>query len=294
MWTLSGFTDEMSPQLEGSERPQIFQGVNMPKIGVQMMMLKNKVEQSGPYEVLRRLDTIGFKAVEVSQISMTSQNVAEMRRAKDELGIDFGALSAGLEAGPNDSLIDDYAKIVDDARTLGASRLRIGMMPFGAMASHEALLEFCRQAEKISSRLAEDGITILDTIRAEAPTLRLEIDVHWVQRGGKDPVRTLQKYAGLVDLVHLKDYRIGELPPTAFEALQSGDYAAFMQAFTGVAQFGEIGEGNLEWTEIIDQAIASGAEYLLIEQDDQYGRDPFDCLQTSRENLVALGFESLF
>jgi len=311
MWTLSGFTDEMSPELEGSERPQIFQGVNMAKIGVQMMMLKNKVEQSGPYEVLRRLDTIGFKAVEVSQISMTSQNVAEMRRAKDELGIDFGALSAGLEAGPNDSLIDDYAKIVDDARTLGASRLRIGMMPFAAMASHEALLEFCRQAEKISSRLAEDGITlyyhnhhlefakrdgitILDTIRAEAPTLRLEIDVHWVQRGGKDPVRTLQKYAGLVDLVHLKDYRIGELPPTAFEALQSGDYAAFMQAFTGVAQFGEIGEGNLEWTEIIDQAIASGAEYLLIEQDDQYGRDPFDCLQTSRENLVALGFESLF
>ena len=59
--------------------------------------------------------------------------------------------------------------------------------------------------------------------------MRLEIDVHWVQRGGLDPVRTLQKYAGLVDLVHLKDYRIGELPSTAFEALQSGDYAAFMQ-----------------------------------------------------------------
>jgi len=283
----------------------------MPTIGVQMMMLKSKVEESGPYEVLRRLDSIGFTAVEVSQISMTSENVAEMRRAKDELGIDFGALSAGLEAGPNDSLIEDYAKIVDDARTLGASRLRIGMMPFAAMASHQALLEFCRQAEAISTRLADDGITlyyhnhhlefakrdgttILDTIRAEAPTMRLEIDVHWVQRGGKDPVRTLQKYAGLVDLVHLKDYRIGELPPTAFEALQSGDYAAFMQAFSDVVQFGEIGEGSLEWTDIINQAITSGAEYLLIEQDDQYGRDPFDCLQTSRGNLVALGFDSLF
>ena len=124
--------------------------------------------------------------------------------------------------------------------------------------------------------------------------MRLEIDVHWVQRGGKDPVRTLQKYAGLVDLVHLKDYRIGELPPTAFEALQSGDYAGFMQAFTGVVQFGEVGEGNLDWTEIIDQAIASGAQYLLIEQDDQYGRDPYDCLQTSHDNLVALGYQKLF
>ena len=76
----------------------------MARIGVQMMMLKSKVEETGPYEVLRRLDTIGFKAVEVSQIPMTPENVAEMRRAKDELGTDFGALSAGLEAGPNDSL----------------------------------------------------------------------------------------------------------------------------------------------------------------------------------------------
>jgi sugar phosphate isomerase/epimerase len=283
----------------------------MARIGVQMMMLKSKVEETGPYEVLRRLDTIGFKAVEVSQIPMTPENVAEMRRAKDELGTDFGALSAGLEAGPNDSLLDDYDKIVADAAALGASRLRIGMMPFPAMASHEALLAFCRQAEQIAVRLAGDGLTlyyhnhhlefatrggtsILDIIRAEAPTMRLEIDVHWVQRGGRDPVRTLQKYAGLVDLVHLKDYRIGELPPTAFEALQTGDYAGFMQAFTGVVQFGEVGEGNLDWTEIMDQAIASGAQYLLIEQDDQYGRDPYDCLQTSRDNLVALGYQRLF
>ncbi|MFH5822768.1 sugar phosphate isomerase/epimerase family protein [Georgenia sp. AZ-5] len=282
----------------------------MPRIGVQMMMLKNKVEETGPYEVLRRLKDSGFNAVEVSQIAMTPENVAEMRRAKDELGTDFGALSASLDGGPNDSLLDDFDKIVDDARNLGATRLRIGMMPFSALASHEALLDFCRQAETVSTRLAAEGIslyyhnhhvefakrggsTLLDIIRAEAPTMRLEIDVHWVQRGGKDPVRTLEKYSGLVDLVHLKDYRIGEIEPAAFEALQTGDYATFMQAFAAVVQFGEVGEGNLEWTEIIDQALTSGAEYLLIEQDQQYGRDPYDCLKISRDNLVALGYEDL-
>ena len=132
----------------------------MPTIGVQMMMLKSKVEDIGPYEVLRRLETIGFSAVEVSQIPMTPANVAEMRRAKDELGTDFGALSAALDAGPNDSLVEDYVKIVDDARTLGASRLRIGMMPLAAMASHEALLGFCRQAEQVAARLADDGLTL--------------------------------------------------------------------------------------------------------------------------------------
>lgn len=285
----------------------------MATIGVQMMMLKSKVEESGPYETLRRLTEIGFRAVEVSQILMTPENVAEMARAREELGVDFAALSAVIETPegvPNDTLTDDFDKIVGDARALGADMLRIGMMPFGAMASHEALLDFCRKAEEAAKRLADEGIglyyhnhhlefgkidgnLILDTIREAAPTMRLEIDVHWVQRGGKDPVRTLQKYAGLVDLVHLKDYRIGSMDPSAFDALKTGDFAAFMQAFTGVVEFAEVGEGNLEWREVIDQAIESGAKYLLIEQDEQYGRDPFDCLTTSRENLVALGYESL-
>jgi sugar phosphate isomerase/epimerase len=283
----------------------------VPKIGVQMMMLKDQVEQSGPYDVLQHLAGAGFGAVEVSQIAMTAENVAEMRRAGDELGTEFGALSAGLGPGPNDSLLDDYAKVVRDARALGATRLRIGMMPFSAMASPEALLDFCRQAEEVARRLADDGLTLyyhnhhvefakrggttlLDIIRAEAPTMRLEIDVHWVQRGGKDPVRTLQKYAGLVDLVHLKDYRIAELGPEAFEALQNGDGAGFMRAFTDVVQFGEVGEGSLDWAEIVPAALDAGAQYLLIEQDQQYGRDPYDCLATSRANLVALGFDDLF
>lgn len=286
----------------------------MATIGVQMMMLKSKVEELGPYETLRRLaEDVGFRAVEVSQIPMTPENVGEMRRAREELGIDFAALSAAIqtpEGTPNDSLTTDFDKIVSDARTLGADMLRIGMMPFDAMASHEALLEFCRQADEAAVRLADEGIglyyhnhhvefakvggeLILDVIRDAAPNMRLEIDVHWVQRGGKDPVRTLQKYAGLVDLVHLKDYRIGQLDPAALDALAAGDVRAFMQAFTGVVQFAEVGEGNLEWREVIDTAIDAGTRYLLIEQDEQYGRDPLDCLATSRENLVALGYESL-
>ncbi|MEQ3551677.1 TIM barrel protein [Pseudonocardia nematodicida] len=283
----------------------------MPTIGVQMMMLKTEVEKTGPYEVLRRLTESGFSAVEVSQIPMTAENVAEMRRARDELGIDYGALSAGIGAGPNDCLAEKFDKIVADTHALGASRLRIGMMPLSAMATPEGVLEFCRQTEEISTRLADEGITlyyhnhhvefakrggttILDVIRAEAPTMRLEIDVHWVQRGGKDPVRTLQKYSGLVDLVHLKDYRVGELDPAALEYMRAGDRAGFMREFGAVIEFGEVGEGNLEWAEIVDQSVASGAEYLLIEQDILYGRDPFECLRISRDHLVSLGYEKLF
>lgn len=288
----------------------------MARIGVQMMMLKEHVEQLGPYEVLRRLHEIGFGSVEVSQIPMTEENLAEMARARQELGTQFAAMSAVVGASPtaaNDSLSEQFDKVVADAKTLGTDKIRIGMMPFDAMASADALAKFCADADEIAGRLQEHGITlyyhnhhvefarvggglILDTIRAAAPRMRLEIDVHWVQRGGKDPVRTLQKYAGSVDLVHLKDYRIAALPESAFEALQAGDVAGFMALFTGpeVVQFGEVGEGNLEWPEIIAAAQEAGAQHLLIEQDVQYGVDPFDALTISHRNLTEMGFGDLF
>ena len=286
----------------------------MTKIGVQAMMLKTQFAEDGAFATLKRLSDIGFHAVELSQVSMATDDVAEIDRARSELGTEVAALSATLEkpeGRPGDSLVSDFDKIVADCRLLGTTMVRIGMMPFSAMASKPALLDFCRQCEEMATRLAEHGIGlyyhnhhvefatydgrhILDLIRTSAPSMRFELDVHWIHRGGKDPVQILRDYSGLVDLVHLKDYRIGPLGDDAFAALEAGDVQGFMTAFTGVVQFAEVGEGNLDFTAIIDQSVASGAKYLLIEQDDQYGRDPFDCLVTSRDNLIALGYEHLF
>ena len=50
-------------------------------IGVQMMMLGGKVRELGAFEVLRRLAKMGFHCIEISQIPMTAENVAEIRRA---------------------------------------------------------------------------------------------------------------------------------------------------------------------------------------------------------------------
>jgi sugar phosphate isomerase/epimerase len=285
----------------------------MARIGVQAMMLKNEFAADGAFPTLKRLSDLGFNAVEISQIPMSEANVGEINRARTELGMEIAALSAVLDApvgSPNESLTDKFDKIVADCRRLSCSMVRIGMMPFSAMASKEALLDFSSRTNEIAERLGEadialyyhnhhnefakyDGQYVLDIIREAAPSLRFELDVHWIHRGGKDPVRVLQNYAGLVDLVHLKDYRIGQMPARAFEALEEGDYSAFMAAFTGIVQFAEVGEGNLDFNAIIDQALLSGAKYLLIEQDDQYGRSPFDCLATSRENLIRLGYGDL-
>jgi sugar phosphate isomerase/epimerase len=286
----------------------------MTKIGVQAMMLKKEFEVDGAFATLQRLSDLGFNAVEISQIPMSKANVAEIERARAELGMEIAALSGNLEptGGPRgDSLIANFDKIVADCKQLACQRVRIGMMPFSAMASQQALDDFCSKCNEIAARLADSGIGlyyhnhhvefakydgkyILDIIREKAPVMRFELDVHWIHRGGKDPVNVLKDYAGLVDLVHLKDYRIGRMPEDAFQSLLEGDYEAFMRAFQGVVQFAEVGEGNLDFPAIIEQSLSSGAKYLLIEQDDQYGRTAFDCLATSRDNLIRLGFGDLF
>lgn len=286
----------------------------MAKIGVQAMMLRESVAEIGAFETLRRVRGIGYGAIEVSQIPMTPENVGELERARDELGIEVAALSAGLTRQPgvaNDALEGDLEKIVADCRRLGTAMVRIGMLPFECMADLEKVLDFCDRAEAAALVLQQSGIrlyyhnhhiefrkfdgrSMLDVIADRAPSVGLELDVHWLHRGGVNPVAVIQQYAGRVRMVHLKDYRIGEVRPAAFEALARGDRAAFALEFSDVVQFAEVGEGNLDFPAIVPAAIAGGAEFLLVEQDQLYGRTVWEALQTSHDNLVGMGFADLF
>lgn len=286
----------------------------MAKIGVQAMMLKDSFTELGAFETLRKVSAIGYNAVEISQIPMTPENVAELERSRSELGMDIAALSVAMETPqgrPGDSLRDDFDKIVDDAKRLDSKLLRIGMLPFPAMKSIGAVIDFAKQANEYAERLREQGLGLyyhnhhiefakfdgkymLDIIAENSPAMGMEIDVHWVQRGGLDPVRTLEKYAGRTAMVHLKDYRIGELPESSFGLLDSGDFMGFMAEFKNVVQFAEVGEGNLDFPAIIPAAQAAGAQYMLVEQDELYGRTVWDALQTSYDNLVAMGHAGLF
>ncbi|MEG2923314.1 MAG: sugar phosphate isomerase/epimerase [Oscillospiraceae bacterium] len=280
-------------------------------IGVQMMMLKGKVDEMGAYEVLKKLASMGYHCVEISQIPMTAENVAGMKKACDEFGIKIAACSTGLEpmmpGMPGEYLVSDFDKIVADCKALDCNFLRLGMLPMTCMGSKEKVLDFVTRADEMAEKLLEHGIELyyhnhhiefqkfdgqylLDIIRDNTKHMGFELDVHWIQRGGENPIEFIKRYKNRVTLLHLKDYRIGNLvmPEGKFEP------ASFMQAFANTVQFAEVGEGNLPMKEIIETGLACGSKYFLIEQDDQYGRDPFDCLATSKANLEKMGFADWF
>jgi sugar phosphate isomerase/epimerase len=207
-----------------------------------------------------------------------------------------------------ETLATHFRKIVNDCHELDCGFIRIGMLPMDCMGSLEKVLHFCKMANAAAKKLSEEGIklyyhnhhiefrkfngvTMLDIIRENAPLLGFELDVHWIHRGGYDPVRIIRKYAGSVDLIHLKDYRIGALSEEVLAAPSKGDFDTFLNGFKNAVQFAEVGEGSLDMEAIIEASLESGAKYFFIEQDELYGRDVFDCLATSRDNLRRLGYE---
>ena len=280
-------------------------------IGIQMSTIKNKVVELGAYETLAACADMGYHCMEVSQIAMTKENVAGMRKACDEYGIKIAACTAPLEpAGPmgGETLTTHFDKIVDDCRALDCDMMRIGMLPVTCMGSREKALDFVRRADEMAERLGEQGIdlyyhnhhvefvrydgeTLLDIIKNSTKKMGFELDIHWIYRGGFDPVQVIREFSGRIRLLHLKDYRIGRLPIPDDGSI---DMAAFREAFSNLVEFAEVGEGTLPIQECIDAAFEGGSEYFLIEQDDCYDRDPFESLKISRDNLIRMGYGDWF
>ncbi len=280
-------------------------------IGIQMSTIAGKIKELGAYETFKACADLGYHCVEISQVDMTPENVAGMKKACDEFGIKVAACSASLEemipGMGGEHLSTHFDKIVADCKALNCDMLRIGMLPMTCMGNREKAVGFAKRADEMAEKLKEQGIDLyyhnhhvefvkydgeylLDIIKDSTKHLGFELDIHWIQRGGENPVAFVKKYAGRIRLLHLKDYRISEVkvPEGPF------DPKTFMEAFTSIVQFAEVGEGNLPIEECITAGLEGGSEYFLIEQDDTYGRDPFESLKISKNNLEAMGYGDWF
>lgn len=119
-----------------------------------------------------------------------------------------------------------------------------------------------------------DGKTIMQRMAEDfaADEMGFTLDTFWVQAGGADSAQWLRDLKGRVPCIHLKDFAYG----------RGGDFRANMAA---------VGEGNINFAAVINAAADAGTDYLLVEQDDCHGEDPFDCLKRSYQNLRALGLD---
>jgi sugar phosphate isomerase/epimerase len=108
-----------------------------------------------------------------------------------------------------------------------------------------------------------DGKRMIEYLMDDFPSAGFTLDTYWVQYAGAAPAAWLRKLKGRVPVIHLKD----------------------MSFVKDQQRMCEVGEGNLNWPIILNACKDAGVAYALVEQDDCYGADPFECLRISYKNL---------
>lgn len=247
------------------------------RIGAQLYTVREHMQTLDDFsETLKKVADIGYETVQVS-----GSCPYEADWLRDELK--KSGLECVLTHTPQDRLLNDTENVAKEHRIFGCKYAGLGWNAF-ATENGDTPQEFAKKYLPVAKKLKDGGIRfmyhnhdqefkkydgrlILDTLADMFPEelMGFTLDTFWVQAGGGDPAMWLRRLSGRVQCIHLKDFSYGR-------------------------KFAVLGEGNMNFPAIFNAADDAGTEYMLVEQDDCYGEDPFECLKRSYEYLKAMGF----
>lgn len=251
------------------------------KIGAQLYTVRDHAQNKEDFaNTLARVADIGYREVQVSGTC-----AYEPEWLREELR--KNGLACVLTHTAMDKMKESPARVCREHAVFSCSYIGIGSIPGGV--NDEKFEAFVRDFLPVAKAFRENGCKLffhnhhwefaksstgerfLERFLAEFPPelLSITLDTYWVQYGGANPEEILRTLRGRAECVHLKDLAI----------------------VGGKQRMAAVGEGNLNFEKIIAAAEDMGTEHLLVEQDDCYGEDPFECLARSYRYLRAMGLE---
>lgn len=222
--------------------------MNKFKLGIQLYTVRDELEEDF-LGTLRQLSCLGFEGVEFAC------NYGGLE--PDELAISLNAL--GLETyglyESQDKIIDVNSKIYDYAKALNCKYLTCGTAEAMLRSDFKNCLEQLKKADSVAEskrvRLCYhahayefdkyDSRSYLEIILSET-NLLFEADTAWIHAGGENVKAYLEKHQDKIPLVHVKD-------------------------ITEDIDYTELGNGVVNFNEVIDFARNSQVEWLGYEQD---------------------------
>ena len=246
-------------------------------IGAQLYTIRDYLgSKDEVLKSLKKLKAIGLKALEVSSLASVSDK-------------EFAAMLEG-EGFARIAVHEDGKRVLEDPQNV-LERLAVFNAPYAVYpwphSSPKTKSDFfalAKALDKSGAALAKGGKTLLyhnhaleferfgkrtalEIIYGECATenLKAELDTHWVQYGGGNPVEWCKRMKGRLAVLHAKDFGV------------TGQQIKFM----------EVGSGNLDWKGILKAAKAAGCKTVVIEQDTCPG-DPFYSIKKSFEFLSSL------
>jgi len=248
------------------------------EIGAQFFTIREACKTLDDFaESLKKVADIGYKTVQISGTCPFDAQWLKEQLAKNDL-------RCIITHTPADRLIHETVQVAKDHDVFGCDYVGLGMYGFDPEKG-QSMEDFLTTYAPVARKLKEcgkyfmyhnhahefkklDGKLIIERICEEIPAdqMGITMDTYWVQVGGADPAQWLEKLAGRIPVIHLKDCAWGQTMAV-------------------------VGEGNINFDRVFEKAEAGGTKYMMVEQDNCHGEDPFQCLKRSYQYLRAHGFE---
>ena len=268
------------------------------KIGLQAYTVRDAAEVDFK-GTMTKIKEMGYDGVELAGIH--GKTFEEVDSIMKELGLTVE--SAHI---PYQELLTDTKNIIANYRSLGCKYLAIPYMVEEHRPGQPAFTEVLENIKMIGEECKKQGVTLLyhnhdfefarlengqyglDHLYAEVSEdlLKTQLDTCWVNVAGEDPIEYIKKYSGRCPIVHLKDF-VGGKSENMYELIGiESEKSETKSDF----EFKPLGQGIQNIKGIIDAAIESGTEWLIVEQDDTYDIPSVEVAKISREYLKSIGF----
>ena len=240
-------------------------------------------------EKLKKVREIGYQSIQGGfQAGMTN---AEHKALLDDLGIEMSCFGGSL-----DDILKDPDKYIEGCHYFNCDEVMIGTMPTECRYDYDGYMRAIELINEAGQKLSKGGVWIsyhnhaqefrkfkngkrgIDLLfeNLDPSGAHFLMDTHWIHSGGGDVLEWIEKAQGRMQYLHVKDYRIA--PANYFTGIGETD-----------KQFAQVGDGALPWQEIIDTGIRCGIKAFIVEQDNTYDEDCFDCAAMSYRTLKACG-----
>ncbi len=247
-------------------------------IGAQLYSVRSLLTDEKIDSTFAALSDMGYKCVQFSGAPIHEEVLARVSGKY--------SLPVVLTHSDRDKIFGDPGFVMAQHAVFNCRNIGNGWIPREWHETEEALKKTCDMINAAAKKYEEKGYklfyhhhhfefeklgdkTKLDIIMESCPSLNLTLDVHWAMRGGVNPLDFISRYAGRLECVHLKDFAVEKEKPV----------------------FAPVGEGNLNWDEILPALEKAGAKYALVEQDDADSKpDPLGELAKSARFLHSRGY----
>lgn len=268
-------------------------------VGIQVYSLRE--EASKDFEgTMKKVKELGYDFVELA--GLYGIPAAEIKAILDKL--ELPCYSAHVSDLMGDG---DLEKVLDDYVTIGCKYVVVPYLAEGLRPGDPNFDDILAKIENVGKKARAKGLTLLyhnhdfEFIKMPdgsygldymynntAPeNLQTELDTCWVNVGGENPAEYVKKYTGRAPVVHLKDFE-GSKSEQMYELI--GIKSEKKENVQNTFRFRPVGYGKQDFPAILEAAVAAGASYVVVEQDQWYDTPALECAKMSRDYLKTLGW----